>query len=435
VQQKVEADSWVPPPPPLPPSDEALANDQNGLGIPPPPAGPPPPAELTALDNDNAADSNSVIDVIPQEDLHDGNVCEHNEERYGGLCYRTCNLLTHGSNPIRTSPWTCCSEHPCGLSNQLGNIGHQVLCNGYDVAGDGGCPHRPGACLKDEELLLGVCYKQCGILTHGEYPHRVGPLTCCKDSGLSCLDFRKDKTRAAFAVGGGGGDHDPSTPSSAHFPQRRWTEDANSSAGKHPSDASSATNTGADARSTLANQVVELKPDEDLYDGNVCEDNEERHAGLCYKTCSILTQGQAVIRTSPWTCCEAHPCNLHNQHGNLGDKVLCSGYDVSGDDSCPHKPGACLKDEELLLGVCYKKCEILTNGQFSHRVTPVTCCKEAGIDCFSFSEERTRLQFAIGGGKGDHDPSTPALAHAPEQRWTEARNLHQAGGVPTQNAS
>jgi hypothetical protein len=418
-QEKVqEAASWVPPPPPLPPSDEAAA-DEAGLGMPPPPPAPPPDlAKLSAPADD--ASKGTVADhsreLKPEEDLHDGNVCEHDEEHYGGLCYRKCSILTQGSNPIRTSPWTCCREHPCGLSNQLGNLGHKVLCNGFDVAGDGSCPHRPGACLKDEEITLGVCYKKCSLLTNGEYPNRVAPLTCCKDKGLSCLDLFKDKTRPGFGVGGGGGDHDPSTPSTAHFPQRRWTEDVNSSA-TPPSSISS----GSARADEYSAPTVQLKPDENLHDGNVCEANEEKHGGLCYKKCGLLTNGQARIRTSAWTCCEDHPCTFANQHGKLGDTILCDGYDVAGDGSCPHTPGACLKDEELLLGVCYKKCEILTQGLFPHRVTPVTCCKEEGVECFDLSMEKTRLQFAMGGGKGDHDPSTPALAHPPRQRWTEAR--------------
>ena len=33
------------------------------------------------------------------------------------------------------------------------------------------CPHTPGACLKDEELYLGTCFKQCSILTNRRHFH------------------------------------------------------------------------------------------------------------------------------------------------------------------------------------------------------------------------------------------------------------------------
>lgn len=107
----------------------------------------------------------------------------------------------------------------------------------------------------------------------------------------------------------------------------------------------------------------------------------------------------------------------------MGHEILCDGYDVSADGSCPHAPGACLEDEELLMGMCYKKCSVLTNGEFSNRVTPISCCKESGVECFDITKVRNRLTYAVGGGKGDHDPSTPSLIHAPQVSLTESRRL------------
>lgn len=132
--------------------------------------------------------------------------CAVDEELYAGLCYRKCSLLTYGQNPIRTSSWTCCRSHPCGLLNQKGSVGHKILCNGFDISGEGSCPKVPGmpTCGQDEEQHLGACYKKCAILTQGAYPHRVAAATCCKTGGVGCLDiFRNVRTSDAFNVGAG----------------------------------------------------------------------------------------------------------------------------------------------------------------------------------------------------------------------------------------
>lgn len=163
--------------------------------------------------------------LAPPENRHDGNVCETGEELFKGLCYKTCSLLTSGEYPLRTTPFSCCSQHPCNLKNQKFELG---LCGGFDVAGDeagGGCPHPPGACLENEELSLGVCYKKCGILTNNEFPYRLAAATCCKVQGLGCLDFTKTRTSKAFDVGGGEGDGDWATPASPHAPLKELTED------------------------------------------------------------------------------------------------------------------------------------------------------------------------------------------------------------------
>lgn len=39
-------------------------------------------------------------------------------------------------------------------------------------------------------------------------------------------------------------------------------------------------------------------------------------------------------------------------------------------------PATCANNEELHLGLCYKKCAILTNGTFPHRSSAFNCCKE-----------------------------------------------------------
>lgn len=370
----------------------------------------------------------------PLESRHDGNLCDTEEELWGGLCYRKCSLLTAGQRHVRKGPWTCCNDLPCdnvqevaqaGFRNPFsaakmcldhcdGKVGSSIICNGYDVARDSSCPHSPGACLTDEELHVGVCYKRCDILTDGAYPFRSAAATCCKEhTEIGCLKIGASSTKPEFEVGGGAGDHDKSTPRSIHMPQEDLTEDID------------ATTTHATTQAPKQPTTIEedLKPKEIMNDGNVCGDIEELFDGLCYRKCSLLTDGASPIRTSAWTCCDARPCNFKKVHKGAGLPVLCNGYGISGTGSCPHKPGACLDDEELFMGVCFKKCDLLTGGEFAHRSAAGTCCKSTGLSCLLPSNIRISKDFSVGGGKGDGDPSTPALAHGPLVSLTENTNI------------
>jgi len=167
------------------------------------------------------------VPQAPEENMHDGNKCGDDEEFFDGLCYAKCSLLTQGSHPIRVTSFSCCVSHPCDFSNTLVNL---KPCSHYDVAGDingeqGACPHPLGTCLQDEELLLGMCYKQCEILTGGEYVHRVAATTCCSTTGLGCLNPANLKTDFVnFPVGGGKGDGNKETPSLIHEPLESLTE-------------------------------------------------------------------------------------------------------------------------------------------------------------------------------------------------------------------
>jgi len=193
-----------------------------------------------------------LSELAPQEDLHDGNICKSNEEFHAGLCYKKCSLLTGGMDVIRTSPWTCCESKPCTTNQQI-RIGLKVICVGYAVSGEGKCPHRPGSCLANEEMMLGVCYKKCSILTNQEFTHRIAPATCCKKTGtLSCLLFPwKSYSSKEFAVGGG--------------------------------------RSGPGA----------------------CGQEAEMFMGLCYKRCALLTDSQYPHRMGPLTCCGAHTWYPH----------------------------------------------------------------------------------------------------------------------------
>jgi hypothetical protein len=148
----------------------------------------------------------------------------------------------------------------------------RVVCTGYAVDGEGKCPHRPGSCLANEEMMLGVCYKKCSILTNQEFPHRVAPATCCKAGGISCLLFPwKSYTSKEYAVGGG--------------------------------------RSGPGA----------------------CSQDAEMFMGLCYKKCALLTEAKYPHRLGPLTCCGAYTWYPH-----MGDGAWHMGcLDLRKDHSRP----------------------------------------------------------------------------------------------------
>jgi len=336
----------------------------------------------------------------PVEQMHDGNVCADNEELFEGLCYHKCSLLTLGKETIRSTPWSCCAAEPCIVpSHEAVEVGTKPACSGFDVSGTGGCPHKPGACLTDEELHLGQCYKRCDVLTNGQYPHRLAAMTCCKtDRFMGCLNFRNVETRPSFAVGGGAGDHDPSTPAQVHAPDQSLTEEASGAEASPNSVAAAAVSPQSRPESLL------------VLDGSRnCSIIEELYGGLCYRKCNLLTYGEYPIRTSSWSCCANHPCGIMNQKGSVGTAILCNGYDVSGDGKCPRAPGgkSCAPDEEDLLGVCYRKCALLTKGEAPHRVAAATCCKtQDRLGCLDvFKNDVTSDSFDVGSGIAAQEPS------------------------------
>jgi len=169
--------------------------------------------------------------LAPPEALRDGNKCARDEEEFppfGGTCYKKCSDLTAGYFPIRNSPFSCCEAEPCRLSNT--KI-HLNFCSGFDVAGDReglGCPNFEGACLTDEELFAGLCYKKCSLFPDAQapqaYDHRVAPNLCCRTRGLLCLLPKYLKFNAGFAIGGGEHDGNAETPALPHPPLKALTE-------------------------------------------------------------------------------------------------------------------------------------------------------------------------------------------------------------------
>jgi len=160
----------------------------------------------------------------------------------------------------------------------------------------------------------------------------------------------------------------------------------------------------------------------DRDDGNVCADDEEPHATLCYKTCSSLTGGRYPIRTTAFSCCMEEPCSFFNsKFTNLLEP--CTGFDRAGSvegKGCPHAPGTCMPNEEFSLGVCYMKCAVLTNNTFPYRSAASTCCRYNNhLACLDALNTITNPAFNIGGGMSDGHASTPNASHIPLQALTE----------------
>lgn len=170
--------------------------------------------------------------------------------------------------------------------------------------------------------------------------------------------------------------------------------------------------------------AAKIAPKEDMDDGSKCGEDEEDFEINCYKKCSILTQGKAPVRTSPWSCCKTEHCTLSEEVFNV---KMCDGFDVAGDaegkGKCPHKEGVCYDNEEISLGVCYKKCSILTNGVYIHRKSAFTCCNKSNlIQCVPMIYPKntdTKIAYSVGGGKDDGDSSTKAMPHPPIASLTE----------------
>lgn len=176
-------------------------------------------------------------------------------------------------------------------------------------------------------------------------------------------------------------------------------------------------------------------PTESKNDGNQCSDDEEFHAGLCYHACSAMTDNVYTFRQSAWTCCKKKVCNPLWGSCCKRSFGMCSGFDVAGkeygENVCPHQIGACLKNEELTGGMCYKKCAVLTNGNYPYRTAAATCCKQnGGLGCMmggsadksamsKYQNSITDNSFKVGGYCDDKEGQELCEPHVPQTALTE----------------
>mmetsp|Transcript_37960 Transcript_37960/g.75283 ORF Transcript_37960/g.75283 Transcript_37960/m.75283 type:complete len:319 (-) Transcript_37960:305-1261(-) len=164
--------------------------------------------------------------------------------------------------------------------------------------------------------------------------------------------------------------------------------------------------------------VVKLRPNVNLHDGNRCSDDEEVHFGLCYKKCGHFAAGKYPFRVSAWQCCKHEPPCEKSEIYSSGQP--CSGLGVSGDsmgNGCPHSPGGCFKDEELFGNFCYLRCSILTYGVLPYRASPVACCNASRPLALLKAGCETDLRYdaggGLGGGTGVGSRSMPNAPHPP----------------------
>lgn len=128
-----------------------------------------------------------------------------------------------------------------------------------------------------------------------------------------------------------------------------------------------------------------------------CASNEEEHLGLCYKKCSLLTNGTYPFRSSAFNCCKQSfflSCALASET-DFKLSLPGGGYTVDGRGGIPHPPGACDTDEENFEGLCYKKCRLLTDGEYIFRSAAYTCCKAQ--PCLNIFNLKTN---GLGGSNG-----------------------------------
>mmetsp|Transcript_64322 Transcript_64322/g.139721 ORF Transcript_64322/g.139721 Transcript_64322/m.139721 type:complete len:357 (-) Transcript_64322:276-1346(-) len=175
----------------------------------------------------------------------------------------------------------------------------------------------------------------------------------------------------------------------------------------------------------------EQKAEEEAAKG--CGPDEEMLSGLCYHKCSELTVGAYSFRQSAWTCCEREECvaNPFNAFSSCckHDMGWCSGFDVAGPSSkndCPHSKGACKADEELFLGLCYKKCSSF-DASLPFRVGPATCCKTASVKCIAEEgvqdgmegESLTNSKFDVASGCEDMSSDEAQVSCRPHSPTVE----------------
>jgi len=238
------------------------------------------------------------------------------------------------------------SEHPCAAVTRSGSkigLGLMalslvvVICNSswqlpfFRLRSMVGL--QENVCLEDEELYNGICYMKCSILTNGNAPYRQSASECCKDSNFFCL-FMGNTESPYFGMGGG---QSPLT-TAAHAPKVGGICDA---------------------------------------DGH---GKEESFNGLCYKKCSVLTDGKYPVRVNPTACCGGGTLECLSGKGNVSLNVeFGAGVHGPGEEKSELTQRSkmsmlCLPNEEEYLGNCYQKCGQLTGGKANLRVSPEGCC-------------------------------------------------------------
>jgi len=137
---------------------------------------------------------NSTYDLTPANESG----CNNEEDYYVGLCFKSCALLTGGKAPKRASPFLCCKE--AGTCLGYWNESRMEYAQGSRASGTGWA-RKPARCFQAEEMVGGLCYMRCELLTLGKLPYRTSSTACCKKQSLLAMLEGFCVVNKSFAVG------------------------------------------------------------------------------------------------------------------------------------------------------------------------------------------------------------------------------------------
>uniref|UniRef100_A0A7S1PW66 Uncharacterized protein n=1 Tax=Alexandrium catenella TaxID=2925 RepID=A0A7S1PW66_ALECA len=153
--------------------------------------------------------------------------------------------------------------------------------------------HDGNVCSDDEELFEELCYKQCRLLTDGEYPERTSSWSCWK-GGASSKIF------------------DEKVGSKIPYPCKDYDVAGDSMGNGCP------------------------------HSPGACLEDEEIYLDVCYKKCSLLTNGAYPYRVAISTCCKEKGFGCLGFWNSMTDQDFSvGGGKGDGDKSTPsgmHSP-------------------------------------------------------------------------------------------------
>merc|ERR1719203_2324367 len=109
-----------------------------------------------------------------------------------------------------------------------------------------------------------------------------------------------------------------------------------------------------------------------LYKGWPCKKDERLFQNLCYVDCGKATGGHHPLRVDSCTCCKEVPCVQLAGRFTKNCALLDAG-DNALQPAPPALPNCHTPHEELFMGLCYKKCDLLTRSRYPIRTGMNTC--------------------------------------------------------------
>jgi len=261
-------------------------------------------------------------------------------------------------------------------------------------------------CDDHEEVYLGLCYSKCAILTNGTHRFRSSAFTCCTTKACGVNVF---KMRTASLVPCSGFD------------------------------------------------TTRVNGDTDCpHLPGACLTDEEQYLGECYETCRKLTNGVYDNRVGVATCCKTDglACLVNSELDYTAAKLDVGGGAGDHDDTTPRrvhfplkslteekhrkaslpappasnarrvplgnvKPNEpmydgnpCDNSEELFLGLCYKKCELLTGGRYRTRKSAFMCCQKPNCGITQVFKMKTASLVPCSGNDVSSADGGTACPHA-----------------------